>query len=223
MIFWLFIYSTGQHLFLPLQPDIGMELDGGKGPGRRLGQINAIAGIAAIVGSAIVFAGFKFFKMNFKFAFMLCAAGFIVAAILFFCMSSKPSKVEWKDKIKLKKEYLPYYWLTVLYGMRKQIFLTFAPWVIVFIFNKKTSVLAFLFTIGRLVGVVYAPWLGRLIDKIGERKILALESLILIPVCLAYGFSKFFFGIKTAFFIVAASFVIDQLLMSVGMARATFS
>ena len=48
------------------------------------------------------------------------------------------------------------------------------------------------------------------------------EAFILIFICLGYAFSKKLFPETIALFITFGCFVIDQLLMSVGMARATY-
>jgi len=47
MVLWLFIYSAGQHLFIPLSSTIGMELAREGRMGQRLGQLNAIRNLAA--------------------------------------------------------------------------------------------------------------------------------------------------------------------------------
>jgi len=35
-----------------------------------------------------------------------------------------------------------YYWLAILYGTRKQIFITFAPWVLITIYKQPTQTIA---------------------------------------------------------------------------------
>ena len=71
--------------------------------------------------------------------------------------------------LKLKKEYRLYYILAVLYGSRKQLFITFAPWVLVTIFRQPTQMLATLMTIGGSSASSSSPSLGRAIDRFGER------------------------------------------------------
>jgi predicted MFS family arabinose efflux permease len=127
-----------------------------------------------------------------------------------------------KDKFVLRKEYKLFYWLSILYGTRKQIFLTFAPWVLVKIFAQKTQTVALLLTIAGIIGILFKPLLGRAIDRLGERKILAGEAVILVFVCIGYGFSKFIFKTDIAIIIIFACYITDNLLMSVGMARATY-
>ncbi|RIK43487.1 MAG: MFS transporter, partial [Chloroflexi bacterium] len=112
--------------------------------------------------------------------------------------------------------------LNILSGSRKQIFITFAPWVLVTIFEQPTQIIATLMMVGGIIGIVFQPLLGWAIDRFGERAVLAAEAVILIPVCFGYGFSRSLFAENIAFVIVCACFLLDQMLMSVGMARSTY-
>ncbi len=221
MLIWLFIFSIGQHLFLPTNQSIGMELARDGKTGRRLGQLSGIANISAIIGSFAILIGFKYFNLDFKISYIVAFLGFLTVSILIFLMQkNQPSAA--RTKFKLKKEYTLFYWLNILYGTRKQIFLTFAPWVLVTIFKQKTYVVATLLMIGGIIGIFFKPMLGRAIDRFGERFILTAEAVILIFVCLGYGFSRNVFSETVAMYIAFFCYVIDQLLMSVGMARATY-
>lgn len=221
MLIWLFIFSIGQHLFFPLNQSIGMELAVEGQTGKRLGQFSAVSNVAAIIGSFFIFAGFKFFNLNFRMSYVAAFLGFIAAAALIFMMK-KDKPVPVKMKFQLRREYSLYYWLTVLYGTRKQLFLTFAPWVLVTVFQQKTQVLATLLTIGGAISIFLIPVLGRAIDKLGERFILASEAVILIFVCIGYGFSRNVFSETVALYVVFFCYIVDQMLMAVTMARATY-
>jgi len=221
MLIWLFIFSMGQHIFLPLTQSIGMEFAQDGKTGKRLGQLVGAGNLAGIVGSFIIFIGFRFFNFNFTISFTIAACAFLISSFLIFTM--KPDKVHiGHSKFTLRKEYSLFYWLNILYGTRKQIFLTFAPWVIVTIFKQNTATIATLLTIGGVIGIVFNPLLGRAVDRFGERTILMAEAIILIFVCIAYGFSRMLFTEQIAFYITAGCFIADQLLMSVSMARATY-
>jgi predicted MFS family arabinose efflux permease len=221
MLLWLFTYSLGQHIFLPLVSGMGMGFAEDGRDGKKLGQINALTNIATIAGSLIIFLGFKFFNFNFEISFTIAAAVFLVSSFLLFIIK-KDRAVRAKTKFVFRREYTFYYWLCVLFGTRKQIFLTFAPWVIVTIFGKSTATVAQLMTIGGIVGIAFNPMLGRAVDKLGERFIFICEATLLVFVCLGYAFSRAFFSDDTAFIIASVCFIIDQLLMSVNMARATY-
>jgi predicted MFS family arabinose efflux permease len=221
MLIWLFIFSVGQHLFLPTNQSIGMELAQTGQSGRRLGQLSGIANVSAIIGSFAILLGFKYFNLNFKLSYIVAFLGFLTVSILIFLMQkNQPSTAI--AKLKLRKEYKLFYWLNILYGTRKQIFLTFAPWVLVTVFKQKTQVVATLLMIGGIIGIFFKPMLGRAIDKLGERFILTAEAVILIFVCLGYGLGKDFFSETTAMIIAFICYIVDQLLMSVSMARATY-
>ena len=128
MLVWLFIYSLGQHLFLPLTSSIGMELAKEGRAGRRLGQLNVARNAAAIIGSFAVVCGFKYAGFTFHHTFVLAAIAFIAGA--FFMSAMKQEKTQGATVyLKLHREYRLFYMLSILYGSRKQIFLTFAPWV----------------------------------------------------------------------------------------------
>ncbi len=221
MSIWLFVYSLGQHLFIPLSSTIGMDLAKEGRAGQRLGQLNAVRNFSAIIGSFMVFVGFKYLGITFHHTFLLAACSFVVAAILMFSM--KPDRTHMPAMyLKLHREYSLYYTLAVLYGSRKQIFLTFAPWVLVTIFNQPTQMLAKLMTLGGVIGIIFQPFLGRAIDTFGERIILISEAVLLVFVCLGYGFARFLFPEGVAFIIVCVCFLLDQMLMSVNMARSTY-
>jgi len=73
-----------------------------------------------------------------------------------------------------------------------------------------------------VIGILFQPLLGWAIDKLGERTVLASEAVILIFVCFGYGFATFIFSEQVAFLVVCAAFLIDQMIFSVSMARATY-
>jgi len=221
MVVWLFVYSLGQHIFMPLASTIGMELAREGKAGQRLGQLNAVRTIAAISGSGLVFLGFKYLGMTFQHTFALAAVGLAIAAGLMFSMQKAETKPP-AQYLKLRKEYRLYYLLAVLYGSRKQLFITFAPWVLITIYNQPTQTIATLMAIGGVIGILFQPLLGWAVDRLGERFILVAEAVMLVFVCFGYGFAKSLFPLQTAFLIVCACYLLDQMLMSVGIARSTY-
>ena len=221
MLMWLFIFSIGQHIFLPLNSSIGMELAKDGKTGSILGKLTGAQNFTAIIGSFAIFLGFKYLNLDFKKTFIFGAFGFLVAGF-FISLMSKGKAISVKEKFILRKKYALFYWLNILYGTRKQLFITFGPWVLVTVYNQKTIVIAILLTVGGIIGIFFKPALGKLIDKLGERFILVSEAVILIFVCLSYGFCKFLFEYRIALYITYVCYIIDYLLMSVTMARATY-
>jgi predicted MFS family arabinose efflux permease len=221
LVICLFIYSMGQHVFMPVATTIGMELAEEGKTGQRLGQLNSIRNLAAIGGSFLVFLGFKYLGFTFQVICILSAIGFLIAAALLYSM--KPEQTgQQKIFLKLHKEYRLFYLLNVLSGSRKQLFILFAPWVIVTIFKQPTQTMATLYTIGGIIGILFQPFLGWLTDRKGERFVLMTEAVLLVFVCLGYGFARVLFPETIAFLFTCVLFLIDQMLFSVGMARSMY-
>jgi predicted MFS family arabinose efflux permease len=221
MMVWLFVYSLGQHLFMPVAAAVGMELAENGKTGQRLGQLNAIRNLATILGSFLVFFGFRYLGFSFQQPYALSALAFGLAAVLLFAMKKDQTRRP-ALFFKLRKEDRLFYVLAVLYGSRKQLFITFAPWVLVTVFRQPTQILATLLTIGGIIGILFQPLLGWMVDRFGERFVLAGEAVLLVLVCVGYGFSRSLFPENTALLVVCVCYLLDQMLMSVNMARSTF-
>jgi predicted MFS family arabinose efflux permease len=221
MVVFLFIYSLGQHIFMPLASTIGMELAAEGKAGQRLGQLNALRNAASIGGSFLVFVGFKYLNFTFQHTFILIAVGLAAAGVLMFFMKPQPVQKP-AQYLKLHREYRLYYVLAVLYGTRKQLFITFAPWVLVTVFKSAPATLAAIITTGGVIGILFQPLLGWAVDHWGERVVLTIEAVMLAVVCVGYGFARSLFPEGAAFFVVCACYLVDQMLMSVNMARATY-
>lgn len=221
MIIWLFIYSLGNHLIMPVTSTIGMELARDGKTGQRLGQLNAIRNAASIAGSFLVFLGFKYLGFTFKHTFTIAAVGLALAALLMFTMKSQKDQKP-RTFLKLHKEYRLYYIMTVLHGSRKQIFITFAPWVLVTIFKQPVQTLATLMTVGGVIGILFQPMLGWAIDHWGEKRVLKIEAVAFVGVCFGYGFARDILPGNAALWLVFICYLLDQMLFSVNMARTTY-
>jgi predicted MFS family arabinose efflux permease len=221
MAVWVFLYSMGQHLFMPIASTIGMELAREGQAGRRLGQINSIRNFAAILGSLAVMLGFKFLGLTFRITFLIAALLLLVAAGLMFLMTPERAGSS-RMFLQLHKEYKLFYLLNVISGARKQLFITFAPWVLVQVLHQPTEIMATLYLIGGVIGIGFQPLLGLAVDRLGERFVLSAEAVILVLVCAGYGLAGSMFPESIAFLVVCACFLVDQMIFSVSMARATY-
>lgn len=189
MVGWLTIYSMGQHLYMPMSNSIGMSLATEGKMGIKLGQINSVNTAVFLATSLITALLFKLVPVNYRIAFLISTLSFLVAALFIFFM--KPlSETRRGKRFVIRKEYKVFYGLSILFGARKQIFITFGPWVLIKVFGQGVSTFAILSFFIAGLGIVFKPLIGYLIDKTGERFVLAGEAIVLIFVCLGYAFSK---------------------------------
>lgn len=217
----IFIYSMGQHIYMPLSNSIGMSFATSREFGKKLGQLSAANTAALVVSSAVLWALFKFLHISYTTSFNIGAVSFVIAALLLSKIKSTQT-VKSTTRFIFRKEYGLYYWLCILYGARKQIFITFGPWVLVDIFKEEVATMALLFFIISATGVFVKPFIGHLIDKVGEKIILNSEAIAFFFICLGYAFAEDLFSTSYAFLCVNACYILDQTLSSVSMARATY-
>ncbi|WP_041410533.1 MFS transporter [Shewanella amazonensis] len=118
-------------------------------------------------------------------------------------------------KVILRRRYWLYYLLTFFSGARRQIFVVFAGFMMVEKFHYSVSEITALFLINYVINLLFAPAIGRLIGRIGERNALCLEYVGLIGVFVSYAL------VENAHF-AAALYVIDHLLFAMAIAMKTY-
>ena len=221
MIATLVIYSLGTHMCMPLTPSIGMNLSTREKYGDRLALYSAWGLAATLLGYAIIWIGFHFLNMSYPSAFMLSAV-FYVAAAVFFIFMKNQKPVKRKFKLVFRKKFTLFYMLSMANGARKQIFLTFAPWVLVSNFNLQPTDFAMLGVIVAIVSILTRTIVGKAIDKYGERLVLSCEAVSLFVICFGYIFSGWIFPPHVVVVIMCTCYVIDGSMTVVEMARSTY-
>ena len=236
MLLFTLFWGAGSHLIMPIRSSLTMGFGGQTKRGRRLGQVGAVGIAGSIIGAAIVWLVFDGLTRNapsagvdpgiekwqFDITFYIAAAACVGAAFFFLRLTNVGSHAK-RPALVLKPKYWLYYVLNVLFGARKQVFLTFGRWVLVVVFKQRPSTFAKLSIVGSAIGIGFTPLVGRLVDRIGERKVLIVDSIVLMIVCLGYGGARHL-GLSEsgALTVVFACYVLDQLFFAVGMARDTY-
>jgi len=221
MLLWMMVLSLGTHIFIPLAPGIGMNLSQKERYGARLGQYNACSLAATIAGYGIVWVGFQYLGLSYGMAFVIAAAFYLLAAFFLGMMTPQKPKTR-KVKFILRRKYSLFYILSVVNGARKQIFLTFAPWVLIQVFHMEPPVFAVLGIVVSAVSILTRTLIGNAIDRKGERFVLSGAAVLLIVICLGYAFAADFLPASVAVIVIAACYVIDNSMSAVDMARSTY-
>lgn len=235
MLIFIFINSLGQHLNMPLQDSLGMQLMDQNQMGKQMGQFKGIHSAFMMFASLIVFLGFRFNFFSFatptKWIFVVSAlisALAIPFAIYLTRHLSKSSTSEKRVKFIFRKEYKYYYTLVVMYGVQKQIMLVYGPWVLISLLGKQADTIALLGIIGSFAGIFFIPMLGKWLDRFGVRKLLFADALSFIFVYLFYGIlaGGFFTGSLSAvgipLILTYILFIIDRMSNQMGMIRTVY-
>lgn len=219
----LLLYSTGQHLYFPLSSSIAMGFAKGGQMGERLGQIQGLGSASIIVSSGLLYLLYKFMDLSYGTVFTFAGGVLVLVGILFLFMHNNKKETVHEKRFVFKKEYRMYYALAVVNGARKQITLTFAPWLLIDIFGQPVTMIAGLFFLVCVLNLFFKPWYGRLIDRRGETFALELEAVVMFLACLGFAFSKSLFPFQLALIFTGVCYVADKLMESAGMARATYA
>jgi predicted MFS family arabinose efflux permease len=182
--------------------------------------MSAIGAAATIIGASfawVVSSGRL--VPPFGLIFVTGAGATLVAAVLFWRMRDIGRQTK-RPRLIVRRRYWLYYVLCLLFGARKQMFVTFGPWVLIKVFNRQVSTFAKLGIISSLLTVFTNPMIGNLIDRWGERKILVVDSLVLLLICLGYG-GAHWLG-PSGVYLVFLCFIMDDVMFGVGNARSTY-
>jgi predicted MFS family arabinose efflux permease len=187
------------------------------GQGRRLGQISGMTNFAAIAGAGFVWLMAKIAgPALYKYVFLFASAASVASAILFARMHKGGEEaVPGGKKFVFRRRYKWYYLLNILFGARKQIFLTFAPWVLVTVYLASPALMAALAMAAAGAGVVFRQAFGELTDRIGERRMFIADSIILLGICAGFAFSSF----RPLLYFL---FILDNLMFATRIARTTY-
>lgn len=220
MFAFMVLWSTGAHLLMPLQGSISLSLAEKGKEATLLGRLGSISTGATIIGCGFVWLATSRLQLGYGPIFLSGGIAALVATFFFLAMRVHATGIRRKSFI-FRRQYRLYYLLCILFGARKQIFVTFGPWVLIKGFGQGADVFAKLWIISAVIGVVLKPTLGRWIDQYGERRVLVADALLMIFVCLGYGFARPLAG-DHALWLVYACYIGDQVLFATGMARTTY-
>jgi len=189
VIFWAVFWSIGFHCWSPLQPAMVLSLTKEEGKAKRLGQVTRIRGISALLGMGLVALIGKSSEVL-RPMFLTAGIAIAISGVLVFFVSRKTDPSIKMPRLTMKKKYRFYYALTFLEGCRKQIFITFAIYVLVKVFGTPVNRIAILMIINGTITLIFAPIIGRLVDRIGERPSLSISNASLILVFIGYALVK---------------------------------
>jgi MFS family permease len=122
-----------------------------------------------------------------------------------------------------RRKYSLYYVLEFFSGARKQIFITFGPWVLIRVYHQPATDMAGLLMTAALIGIVFKPLAGHAMDRFGEGRIMIVDGVVLSAVCVGYGYAGFLTATpEHARRLACACYVLDNLLFALGDARILY-
>lgn len=149
---------------------------------------------------------------------MYVLIGVMVAGAGIWALREDPTSVDivpQHKKMIFRKKYWLFYFLTFLAGARRQIFVAFAVFLMVKVFNYSIQMVTILFVVNNIVNYFLAPMIGKAIIRFGERKVLSLEYFSLVFIFIAYAFTD-------SAIVVGVLYVLDHVFFNFAIAIRTF-
>ena len=214
------ISSIGFHYYATVSQSLQLQwIDKDKAP-QTLGWIVSAGSAASLVAYGLLVLSWKTFDLSYNFVYMMGGGATVVIALI--CWVAYPkfaSPHSQHTKMILRKRYWLYYALQFMAGARRQIFVVFAAFMMVEKFGFEVHEVTALFLVNFVANMIFAPMMGHMISRVGERNALAFEYVGLTLVFLAYG-GIFFFGWGVV--LAASLYVIDHLFFALAFALKTY-
>lgn len=222
---FIMIWSMGEHLVMPIRSAVAMQVAKPGCAGQSLGFLTSVMNFGHVAGSLLVagifFFGTRYFERSEAFLFNVLW-GVIIVLMLASTISTftkdAPNAPSKRPRLYFNRKFNKFYALELFYGARKQIFITFAPFVLIKEYGFSTASMATLLGICALINVFAAPAIGKLTDKWGYRNTMIWDTVVLTFVCLLYGFAGDLFPVRIAFWVVAVNYVLDAILSTTSLA-----
>ncbi|MBR5932231.1 MAG: hypothetical protein IKZ95_09445, partial [Lachnospiraceae bacterium] len=218
------IASLGEHIQLGMKSTLALSYSKeGKG-GQALGYQSSTQEIGMLAGYVVVIVAFLILAKTqpFKIFFMIAAAITAVGMVFSLRLKGESKTDETARHFYFRKKYVKYYMLEVFYGARKQVFLTFGPYVLILFYGANAAVISLLFAISAICCFFMGPVVGKIIDKAGYKIVMIMDTIILVVVCFFYGFAHHLFPMNVAFIICCINYVLDSVISLASMASSVY-
>jgi hypothetical protein len=198
------IASVGYHSWLQLQDALGLSLAKQGEEGSVLGHFRSIGFAGTIVALLVTLAILFFVDRTsgdlraaqgpwLRGLYVATAACAFVGALVIFrfpVSASARAAARVAPRITWRKEYSLYYWLSFLDGSRMQIYFAFAPFVLVEQFGVDALTLTLLLVVSAVINWQTGGWVGKLVDRYGEKRMLTVGYTLHLLVFLGFALSQ---------------------------------
>ena len=219
---WLFVWSVGAHIVMTIRESFSVALSEPGSRGRLFGMVRSLRSLGTIVGTICIWIGMDRLGFGYEKLYWIAALIMSFSAVVAIFIKERGHTGVRRKRFVFNRKYTLFYLLAILFGIRKQIFLVFGPWVLIRIFHQDAPDMARLVLASSTVGLFIKPYLGRLIDLLGERTVLMGDSVILLLICTCYGLAEKTLPQPLVLPSLFACFIVDDCLFSLRSAHVTY-
>ncbi|MBE5771214.1 MAG: MFS transporter [Clostridiales bacterium] len=218
------VYSLGEHIQLGMKNTLTLSYAKKDRGGEALGVQGAANQIGTLVGYLVIVVVFSMVTKDQPYRIFFAVAAVLtgIAAAISMGLTGKSQADATKRRFYFHKKYHKFYMLEMFYGARKQVFMTFGPYVLILFYGANAATISLLFAISAVACFFASPIVGKIIDKIGYKVVMVSDTLILVIVCFFYGFAHHIFPRDVAFVICCINYVLDSVISLASMATNVY-
>lgn len=218
------MYSLGEHIQIGMKSTLCLHYAKPGRGGEALGIQSAYNQIGTLAGYLVIVAAFSVITKDQPYTLFFLIAAILagVSAVYSLRISGEAKTDDTKRRFYFHKKYSKYYMLEMFYGARKQVFLTFGPYVLILFYGTNAAMVSLLFAVSAVACFFASALVGRIIDKVGYKTVMVADTLILVVVCFFYGFAHHLFPRDVAFIVCCVNYVLDAVISLASMASNVY-
>ncbi len=200
------LYSLGEHMQLGMKSSITLSYAKDGHGGTALGAQSSVNQVGSLIGYFIIVAAFSVFTAAAEMytTFFFISTALVGLSMLFsFRLTGKSETDSTKRRFYFHKKYTKYYMLEMFYG-------------------ADAATISLLFAVSAIACFFASPIVGKIIDRLGYKVVMVADTVILVGVCLCYGFAHHVFPEKIAFIICCVNYVLDAVISLASMASNVY-
>jgi MFS family permease len=197
------VMSAGFHFFFSSNASAVLITVGPRRAASTLGKLNSLGALAAVLATLFILAALG--TWGYRPILQVAGAVTAIGGLVLLPFARQPVRVQrTRTRTPLRRRYWRYYALEFLMGSRRHMFSTFAVFLLVREYKVTAQTITLLFLINSLMGVYLHQALGRIVTRLGERRILTFNFSVLMLVFTGYAIVPLVSTLDTSTFLVPA-------------------
>jgi hypothetical protein len=188
--------SAGFHLWIPLQQAFGLSLAKREDAGQMLGRITSVGWAASLASMLLVLLTVSTptqpepllptrLELGYRELFLASGAILILGLLAILRYPAGLAEVH-EERMVFRRRYGLFYLLNFLDGCRMEVFQAFGVFLLVQQYGVDVRTITLLFMVSGICNMLLSPPVGRLIDRLGERRTLTFSYAVLLVVFLGF-------------------------------------
>ena len=210
------IMSVGFHYLETLHSSLSLQWINKTQAPSFLGKLSAIRSFMGLALLLVLYVLMKFLDVGYIVIYVLCG-GLTMGLALVAWMGFEHFKddVVQETKLFLRKKYWLFYCLTFLAGARRQIVVVFAGFLLVERFHFSVENMLLLLCVNTTLNIILAPYVGKLIERFGEKFSLRFEYISIVLIFILY-------GLVQSQTMAVTLYIMDNLFFTIAIALKTY-